>query len=138
MINLIAVEQIASSIDTSTKDRSPLNVGTPDPSRTNIFISDFLGHQLKMNRHDPRQSNPIGTECSGQDGGKIVEKANASSNVLDTKYDPNPWINPWTLKCGLNSTLLLMTYTQKGMCTKVCYTRDRYYSTYRKDIADLP
>jgi hypothetical protein len=31
-----------------------------------------------------------------------------------------------------------MTYTHKGMCTKVCYTRDRYYSTYRKDISDLP
>lgn len=31
-----------------------------------------------------------------------------------------------------------MTYTHKGMCTKVCYPRDRYYSTYRKDTSNQP
>jgi hypothetical protein len=85
ILYLLIPEQIASSIDTPTKDRSLLNVGTPDPSRMYELMFDFLGHQLMMNRHDPRHSNPIGTECNGQDGGKIVEKANASSNFLDTK-----------------------------------------------------
>jgi hypothetical protein len=83
---LLTPEQIASSIYTFLKDRLLLNVGTPDPSQMYEFIYDFLGHQYMMNRrHDSWRSNPIGTECYGQDGGKIIDKAKASSNFRDTK-----------------------------------------------------
>lgn len=85
ILYLLTPEQIASSIDTPIEDRLLLKVGTPDKSQMYEFMSDFLGHQLMMNRYDSWHSNPIGTECYGQDGGKIVDKANASSNFLDTK-----------------------------------------------------
>lgn len=109
-------------------------VGTPDQSQK----TDFLGHHIMINRHDPVHSKLVEIECNGQDGGKIVEKANAGSNVSDTRLNYNPVANPWTLKSGQNSIVLSMTYNHKALCTKACYTRDRYYSTYRKDIASQP
>lgn len=124
---------LISAFNLMSEDRSLLKVGTPDPSR----LVDFLGHQLLVNRHDPWQSNLVETECNGQDGGKIVEKAKASSNFLDTRWDRNPWVNPWTPKGGLNSILLLMTYFHRGMCTKVCYTRDRYVRRFIMNFEDV-
>ena len=84
-----------------------------------------------MNRHDSRHSNLVEIECSGQDGGKIVEKANTESNISDTKLNYNPVVKPWALKSGQNSIVLSMTYIHRILYTKACYTRDMYknYST---------
>lgn len=90
------------------EDRLVFKAGTPDPSYDNprrneaamgahqggallsdgspkMIKRDFLGHQAKMNRHDPILSKLLESESIDQDGGKIVEKANAVGNASDTK-----------------------------------------------------
>lgn len=122
----------SNKVPLTVRDRLLLKAGTSDNSQGQIL------------NYSEGPSKPIVTDLSwakiqipapdSRDGGKIVEKANAESNVSDTSEAsfPNPLRS--LIKSGQNSILLSMTYQRYGLYTEVCYTRGRYYSTRRKDI----
>nr|ATI20467.1 group II intron reverse transcriptase/maturase [Juglanconis juglandina] len=113
-------------------DESSLKAGTSENSY-GLFrdYSGCLTRQIVTDLVNAKLQESVSTS---RDGGKIIEKANAESNVSDTvEYNfPNA---QQTHKSGLNSTLLSMTYNQWDWNTGGRYARDRYYSTYRKDVS---
>jgi RNA-directed DNA polymerase len=130
MTDLIGIFIYTVNNEEMNKDGLYLKVGTPEKS-----YYDSSGHLKGWIVTDQIISKPKRSEIICWDGGKIIEKANAWSNVHDTGYGINPLTKPQTLKSGQNSILLSRTYISLILRTGVCYTRDRYYCTYRKDIS---
>lgn len=130
--HLLKPEQVAdlrSMLDTIlSKDRLTLKAGTSEKS----FINSS-GHLKRWIVTDPITSKPSRPEIICRDGGKIIEKAKADSNLSDTGYVKFSLTQPRTLKSEQNSTLLSVTHSHMNLCTRKCHTRDRYYSTYRKN-----
>nr|ATI20212.1 group II intron reverse transcriptase/maturase [Juglanconis oblonga]ATI20374.1 group II intron reverse transcriptase/maturase [Juglanconis oblonga] len=114
------------------KDESSLKAGTSENSYGQFH--DYSGCLTRQIVTDLINSKLQESEFASRDGGKIVEKANAESNVSDTVGHEFPNALR-TLKSGQNSTLLSMTYNQCDLSTGKRYARDRYYSTYRKDVS---
>jgi RNA-directed DNA polymerase len=111
------------------KDGLYLKAGTSEMS-----YNDSPGHLQKWIVNDQITSKPNEPELICRDGGKIIEKANAWSNVQDTGHSEVLTTKPQTLKSGQNSILLSRTYLLLNLRAEPCYARDRYYCTYRKDI----
>jgi retron-type reverse transcriptase len=113
-----------------SEDKLYLKVGTSEKSHLLDSLGHAMGTWIVTDRID---SKPYRLVSIRQDGGKIVEKAKAWGNSYDTEYVYIPVTNLRTRKSGQNSTLLSGTYYSSVSNTKSCYTRDRLYSTYRKD-----
>lgn len=113
------------------KDKLYLKAGTPEK---NNCKNNSSGHLFGWIVIDRITSKLFKIDLICRDGGKIVEKAKARSNFLDTGCTKNPISKPQTCKNGQNSTVLFRTYKSLTLNTEARYTRDRYYSTYRKDV----
>lgn len=117
------------------KGRSNLKVGTSENSQKHCL--DYSGSQHWLIVTDLILAKLYESAFISRDVGKIVEKANAGGNASDTVGNFFPKTLRTLGSSGLNSTLLSMTYSSYKLSTGGCYARDRYYSTYRKDMPQV-
>lgn len=91
------------------QDRSYLKAGTSENSNGQFHhYSGSLNGRIVMDLVISKLAESV---ITSRDGGKIVEKANAESNVSDTAGFIFPCIQRTLKISGLNSILLSMTYT---------------------------